>query len=396
MANTKISALTSATTPVAGTEVLPIVQSSATVKLAISDITPGLSTISATKGGTGQTSYAVGDLLYASTTTALSKLADVATGSALISGGVGVAPSYGKIGLTTHVSGTLPTANGGTNLTSFTTNGVVYASSTSALATGSALVFDGANLGIGVTPSTWATVTPALQIGGAGSFIAAQGNSTPAFYTGTNASFNGSNFIYKITNVATMYVQDTGEHKWYRAASGTAGNTITFSQPMMVDANGYLLVGYTSSNGAYKLQVNSQIFATSSTIATSDGRYKQDVIPLTGSLNDICALNPVQFSWKKHPVHNFDTDTPTIGFIAQEVQEVLKNKPYLNSIIKKNDCVIEPEEKDSEGNITKQAVTEEFFGIAEGNMIALLTKAIQEQQVLITQLTERISALEGK
>jgi hypothetical protein len=45
----------------------------------------------------------------------LSKLADVATGSALISGGVGVAPSYGKIGLTTHVSGVLPVANGGTN-----------------------------------------------------------------------------------------------------------------------------------------------------------------------------------------------------------------------------------------------------------------------------------------
>ena len=115
MANTKISALTSATTPVAGTEVLPIVQSAATVKLAISDITPGLSTITAVKGGTGQTSYAVGDLLYASTTTALSKLADVATGNALISGGVGVAPSYGKIGLTTHVSGVLPVANGGTN-----------------------------------------------------------------------------------------------------------------------------------------------------------------------------------------------------------------------------------------------------------------------------------------
>jgi hypothetical protein len=87
----------------------------------------------------------VGDLLYANTTTTLAKLPDVATGNALISGGVGVAPSYGKIGLTTHVSGTLPTANGGTNLTSFTANGILYASSTSALATGSALTFDGTN-----------------------------------------------------------------------------------------------------------------------------------------------------------------------------------------------------------------------------------------------------------
>ena len=79
--------------------------------------------VAAVNGGTGQSSYAVGDLVYASTTTALSKLADVATGNALISGGVGVAPSYGKIGLTTHVSDTLPIANGGTNSTATATAG---------------------------------------------------------------------------------------------------------------------------------------------------------------------------------------------------------------------------------------------------------------------------------
>ena len=78
----------------------------------------GWKTVPATAGGTGQTSFAVGDLLYANTTTTIAKLADVATGNALISGGVGVAPSYGKIGLTTHVSGTLPVANGGTNASS--------------------------------------------------------------------------------------------------------------------------------------------------------------------------------------------------------------------------------------------------------------------------------------
>ena len=41
MADKKISALTSATTPLAGTEVLPIVQSGATVKVAVSDLTAG-------------------------------------------------------------------------------------------------------------------------------------------------------------------------------------------------------------------------------------------------------------------------------------------------------------------------------------------------------------------
>ncbi|MCX5791132.1 MAG: hypothetical protein NTY45_02785, partial [Elusimicrobia bacterium] len=77
---------------------------------------PGWGTLSASYGGTGQTGgYAVGDILYASAAGTLSRLADIATGSALISGGLTAAPSYGKIGLTTHVSGVLPVANGGTN-----------------------------------------------------------------------------------------------------------------------------------------------------------------------------------------------------------------------------------------------------------------------------------------
>ena len=72
----------------------------------------GLSTtLVATSGGTGQSTYAVGDLLVGGATNTLTKLADVATGNALISGGVGVAPSYGKIGLATHVSGNLPVTN---------------------------------------------------------------------------------------------------------------------------------------------------------------------------------------------------------------------------------------------------------------------------------------------
>jgi hypothetical protein len=75
------------------------------------------STIAATSGGTGLTSFVQGDLLYATSTTTIGSLADVAVGNALISGGAGGDPAWGKIGLATHVSGTLPVANGGTNAT---------------------------------------------------------------------------------------------------------------------------------------------------------------------------------------------------------------------------------------------------------------------------------------
>lgn len=89
-----------------------------------------LGTIPAASGGTGQTSYAVGDLLYASGATALSKLADVATGNVLLSGGVATAPAWGKVDLTAHVTGVLPIANGGHG-TATTTANLVFAGPTS-------------------------------------------------------------------------------------------------------------------------------------------------------------------------------------------------------------------------------------------------------------------------
>jgi hypothetical protein len=131
----------------------------------------GLSaTLVATSGGTGQSSYAVGDILYASTTTALSKLADVATGNALISGGVGVAPSWGKIGLTTHVSGTLPIANGGTNATATpTAGGAVYGTGTAYAITaagtaGQVLTSNGASAPTwGAAPTATAVTLPSTN-----------------------------------------------------------------------------------------------------------------------------------------------------------------------------------------------------------------------------------------
>ena len=74
-----------------------------------------MTAISPADGGTGLRSYSVGDLIFASGETTLSKLSDVATGNVLISGGVGVAPSYGKVALDTHVSNILGISNGGTN-----------------------------------------------------------------------------------------------------------------------------------------------------------------------------------------------------------------------------------------------------------------------------------------
>jgi hypothetical protein len=122
-------------------------------------------TLIAANGGTGFASYAVGDLLYANTTTTLAKLPDVATGNALISGGVNTAPSWGKIGLTTHVSGVLPIANGGTNGSATPTSfGVAYGTGmayafTAAGTTGQVLTATTGGAPTWAAPATNGTVT---------------------------------------------------------------------------------------------------------------------------------------------------------------------------------------------------------------------------------------------
>ncbi|CAB4130484.1 hypothetical protein UFOVP120_1, partial [uncultured Caudovirales phage] len=91
----------------------------------------GLTTpLAETEGGTGYGSYTTGDLLYAASSTTLARLNDVATGNVLTSGGVGAVPSWGKVVLTSAVSGTLPVANGGTGATTLT--GYLYGNGTGA------------------------------------------------------------------------------------------------------------------------------------------------------------------------------------------------------------------------------------------------------------------------
>jgi len=124
-------------------------------------------TLQATNGGTGFNSYAVGDILTADTTSSFVRLPDVATGNVLLSGGAGVQPLYGKVGLTTHVSGTLPVANGGTGATTLT--GYVYGNGTGAFTaaltipnaglTNSSLTIGSTNIALGATSATLAGLT---------------------------------------------------------------------------------------------------------------------------------------------------------------------------------------------------------------------------------------------
>ena len=95
--------------------------------------------VTAPQGGTGITSYVIGDILYANSSTSLSRLADIATGNVLLSGGVSTAPSYGKVGLTTHISGVLPIINVGTNSSTAVNNNRIMVSSGGSIVEAAAL-----------------------------------------------------------------------------------------------------------------------------------------------------------------------------------------------------------------------------------------------------------------
>jgi len=191
-------------------------------------------TLVAANGGTGQSSYAVGDILYASTTTALSKLADVATGNALISGGVGVAPSYGKIGLTTHISGTLAVGNGGTGLTTLTAGYIPYGNGTSAFSSSSTLTYSGTSLTAG-------NFSPSSSTGPInGMFLPAANNLGFNNNSGEAARFDAnSNFLIGTTSATgsstNLRAIVGGLLKTSSGSTSTANNTFTtiFTAPSL-------------------------------------------------------------------------------------------------------------------------------------------------------------------
>ena len=221
-------------------------------------------TLVAANGGTGQSSYAVGDLLYASTTTALSKLADVATGNALISGGVTTAPSWGKIGLTTHVSGTLPIANGGTNNGSLavTAGGVFYSDGTSFqnVGAGTSGYYLKSN---GASAPTWAAVSASAFP--SGTRMSFQQTSAPTGWTkDTTAAINDS-----ILRLVTGSVTSGGTTAFSTWNAQTASGATTLSTAQIPShTHTYSVPG---TRGAYLAGEGSQALTSGDTGATGGG-----------------------------------------------------------------------------------------------------------------------------
>jgi len=295
------------------------------------------------------------------------------------------------------------------------------------------------NVGIGVTPESWLSFISALQIGGNGSLSC----DTPAgagktLSLGNNVYHDGAR-KYISTDEASRYDQDSGTHKFYVAPSGTANTAISWTTAMTIDnaagvdissnssgvalnvehnvagqytayfknsnADGPVLnlehpntadqtiVSFRNGNGEVgRIRTNG---SATSYNTSSDYRLKENVVPMTGSIDRVKALNPSRFNFIADP------DTTVDGFLAHEAQEVVPEAiSGEKDAMKTEEYEVTPAVKDENDNIITEAVMgtreiPDMQGIDQAKLVPLLVGALQEQQTLIESLTTRLEALEG-
>ncbi len=152
------------------------------------------------------------------------------------------------------------------------------------------------NLGLGVTPSVNSLSGSGyrfLEVGsapGAGLYC----GGFEAFLT-CNSYYNGG-WKYANNALATQYGQSAGAHQWFTAPSGTAGNAISFTQAMTLDASGNLGVGRTDPSNFGKLAVSGTIASVSpdgqtQSVLLADNTGKIIVGGYNGSGTDYLAFN---------------------------------------------------------------------------------------------------------
>ena len=173
---------------------------------------------------------------------------------------------------------------------------------------------------------------------------------------------------------------------------GTTNSSVTAGAGIKMGSDGtdgsLAIVGGTSTNStvtyrlystgaaAYRFYVGygGTVYATSATITSiSDKRLKENIRDLDDGLTSVMALKPRKFDWKEGKGADIKNAR---GFIAQEFEQVF------------------PEMIDTWQDPAPEG--EEPYKAVRADLIPTLVKAIQEQQALITSLTDRIAALEAR
>jgi hypothetical protein len=148
--------------------------------------------------------------------------------------------------------------------------------------------------------------------------------------------------------------------------------TTNGSERMRITSDGEVYIAGTTDQGAYNLQCNGTgVWGAGAYVNGSDARLKDNIQSLDAGLDVVKAMRPVTFQYK--PEYSKDQSVQP-GFIAQELQEAMAGKPYLEGVVQ-------------EGT--------NHLNVAYQNIIPILVKAMQEQQAIIEQLKADVAALKG-
>jgi hypothetical protein len=360
------------------------------------NITPGvMGVLGAGNGGTGASNFGSPNRIpFVSSSGSLTTDTFFAYNGTTQRLGVGVPNPTEKL----HVSGNglftgsmslgtpLTVANGGTGQTTLALAGINTGSGTlnylpkytsTGTTLGNSLIYDnGSTIMIGTTTPLGGLL---LQLTGANSRIGMLNNSADNTINYSQMFFgNGGG----VGQYAEFYRQNNTKRFHIFNDGGDLGLSTRFSSGYIYDiylnTSGNVGIGTTSP--AEKLHVvgNARITAVGAgtfannlnitsdgtlTTATSDEKYKYNILPITYGLNTILQLNPVNFQWIKGEEND-------LGFIAQDVAEIIPEAVNTNW---NSDLLMRYE-----------------------SIIPILTKAIQEQQAQIEALKQRIINLENK
>jgi hypothetical protein len=157
-----------------------------------------------------------------------------------------------------------------------------------------------------------------------------------------------------------------GDYGGYLAFATRESGSGSQVERMRIQSNGGICIGAVSTLTCFQV-VSATCNGTSWTPA-SDERLKRDITPMTGyGLSTVMQLKPVTYYFTADAANHRE-----VGFIAQEVQKIIPEVVF-----------------GTEGDLSKG----ESLGLSYDNMVAVLTKAIQEQQAQIDELRKTVEML---
>jgi len=293
-------------------------------------------------------------------------------------------------------------------------------------ATSTAITIDSSeNVGIGVTPESWFANQTALQIGGTGATLSSD---IGAAYYSNNAYRDAAGDWKRIgSGYATRNMLYNGGHYFAVTGTSTADSAITWTTAMQIDNSGKVLApnqlyGGNEFNFAKGLSSNLYFNYRDATItdyrmyngnagwatilaasfsSQSDYRLKENVVPMTGSIDRLKELKPCRFNFKTDadPMP-YGQDTVD-GFLAHEAQEVVPEAiSGEKDAMRTEEYEVEPAVMDGETEVTPAVMgereVEDYQGIDQSKLVPLLTSALQEAVAKIEDLEKRIEILEAK